>query len=237
MPTCANPLVDASGTILGKIAHICSASPGGARYDKSMTEAERHSAPNLVIVCGACHDIIDDPNNQSTYPAAMLRKYKKQHEDRFKKAERQLIAQFVDTTQINQPVYPKTLNSYGAGLEAEDVAREQKEISKFIDNLKELPLNERQFAIKLAERMDRNGVDELDAHAILSAFNVGRTKFNTMMSIIEDHNLGHFAERGFNKHAVVLREEWLKIYAYCREKNIPPEDVFIELNFGLLDEI
>jgi hypothetical protein len=236
MPTCVNSLVDASGTILGKIAHICSASPGGTRYDKSMTEAERHSASNLFIVCGACHDIVDDPNNEAAYPAPLLRKYKKQHEDRFRKAERQLIAQFVDATQINQPVYPKTLKVYGAELEASGVARELKEISAFIDSLKELPLNERQFAIKLAERMDRNGVDELDAHATLSAFRIGQSKFKTMMSIIENNNLGHIAERGFNQYAVVLREEWLKVYAYCREENIPPEDVFIDLNFGLLDE-
>ena len=42
MPTCVNQLVDVSGTILGKIAHICSASPGGARYEVSMTEREGH---------------------------------------------------------------------------------------------------------------------------------------------------------------------------------------------------
>ena len=46
-------------------------------------------------------------------------------------------------------------------LDPEDIARELKDISGFIDNLKELPLNERQFAIRLAERMNRNGVDEL----------------------------------------------------------------------------
>lgn len=236
MPTCVNPLVDKSGTILGKIAHICSASPGGARHEKSMTETERHSAPNLFIVCGACHDIIDDPNNEADYPAPLLRKYKKQHEDRFRKAERQLIEQFVDATQINQPVYPKTLKAYGKGLEKEDIARELKEISGFIDSLRELPLKERQFAINLAERMNRNGTDELDAHTVLSAFNIGVSKFKTMVRIIEEHGLGHISERDFDKAAVVLNEAWLKIFAYCKEQDIPPEDMFIDLNFGLLDK-
>ena len=236
MPTCINPLVDKSGTILGKIAHICSASPGGARHVKSMTEAERHSAANLFIVCGACHDIIDDPNNEATYPAPLLKKYKKQHEDRFRKAERQLIEQFVDSTQINQPVYPKTLKVYGEGLDKEDIARELEEITSFIDNLKELPLKERQFAINLTERMHRNSVDELDAHTVLSAFGIGVSKFKTMMRIIEEHGLGHISERGFDKAAVVLDEPWLKIFGYCTDKNIPPADVFIDLNFSLLDK-
>ena len=80
---------------------------------------------------------------------------------RFRKAERQFIAQFVDTTQINQPIYPKTLKAYGSGLEASDLARELKEITDFVDRLKELPHNERQFAIQLAERMDRNNTTRL----------------------------------------------------------------------------
>lgn len=236
MTNCTELLVDPSGTMLGKIAHIHAAEPGGARYIASMTDEERRAESNLFIVCGKHHDIIDDKKNEVTWPADKLRALKKSHEGRFKKAEHQLIQQFVDTTQINQPVYPKTLKVYGAGLEAEDIARELKEISGFIDNLRELPLNERKFAVKIAERMNRNNVDELDAHATVSAFSIGATKFKTMMRIIEDNGLGHIAERDYNQYAVVLRDEWLKIFAYCTEENIPPEDVLIDLNFGLLDE-
>jgi len=122
-------------------------------------------------------------------------------------------------------------------LQSEDVARELKEITDFSDSLKELPLNERQFAIQLAERMNRNNVDELDAHDTLSAFRIGQGKFKTIMNILEHHGMGHMSERGHNQFAVVLREEWLKIFTYCKDANIPPEDVFIDLNFGLLDEL
>ncbi len=117
------------------------------------------------------------------------------------------------------------------------MARELKEITDFLDSLKELPLNERQFAIQLAERMNRNNVDELDAHDTLSAFRIGQGKFKTIMNILEHHGMGHMSERGHNQFAVVLREEWLKIFTYCKDANIPPEDVFIDLNFGLLDEL
>jgi hypothetical protein len=34
MPDCQETLVDVSGTMLGKIAHICAAEPGGPRYDR-----------------------------------------------------------------------------------------------------------------------------------------------------------------------------------------------------------
>lgn len=43
----------------GKVAHIAAASPGGPRYDASMTPAERGSADNLIYLCGPHHDIAD----------------------------------------------------------------------------------------------------------------------------------------------------------------------------------
>ncbi|MBO4224745.1 hypothetical protein [Bradyrhizobium neotropicale] len=235
MTNCTELLVDPSGTMLGKIAHIHAAEKGGPRYLDTMTDDERRAEANLFIVCGKHHDIIDDKSNEADWPAEKLRALKKAHEARFKKAERQLIEQFVDSTQTNQPVYPKTLKEYGKALEEESIQRELKDITSFIDKLRELPLKERLFAIKLAERMVRNDTDELDAHTVLSAFNIGRGKFQTMVRIIEDHGLGHIIDRGYNQAGVVLNDEWLKIYAYCKEANIPPEEIFIDMDFGLLD--
>ena len=44
---------------IGKVAHIAAASPGGPRYDASMTPEERGSAQNLVYLCGPHHDAVD----------------------------------------------------------------------------------------------------------------------------------------------------------------------------------
>jgi hypothetical protein len=151
MPNCDGPLVDKSGTMLGKIAHICAAEKGGARYDASMTDEERRGIDNLFIICGRHHDVIDDKNNLKTYPAASLRKYKKAHEDRFKKAESQLLTQFVDSTQINQPTYPKHLRALAKAVKDDAMENHRDEINgirEFIDNVKELPLTEREFCIE-----------------------------------------------------------------------------------------
>ncbi|NNU26167.1 ABC-three component system protein [Isoptericola sediminis] len=43
----------------GKVAHIAAASPGGPRYDASMTRDQRRSANNLIYLCGPHHDAID----------------------------------------------------------------------------------------------------------------------------------------------------------------------------------
>lgn len=43
----------------GKVAHIAAASPGGPRYDASMTPEERGSAENLIYLCGPHHGAVE----------------------------------------------------------------------------------------------------------------------------------------------------------------------------------
>src|SRR5690606_15175763 len=102
------------------------------------------------------------------------RKYKADHEDRFKRAELQLIAQITDTTQARLPTYPETLKRFGEVFDVTDSMNLDEEVAgltTFIDRLKELPLEERAFAIKLAERMRRRDVDDLPAEDVVGAFN------------------------------------------------------------------
>ena len=80
-PDCMELIFDLEHeTMLGKIAHIKARRPDGARYDVSQTDEERNSFPNLFALCGKHHDIIDD--NEARYPATMLYKWKKNHEQK-----------------------------------------------------------------------------------------------------------------------------------------------------------
>jgi hypothetical protein len=199
MPNCTEKLVDVSGAMLGKIAHICAAEKGGARYDSKMTDEQRRDISNLFIVCGKHHDIIDDKNNEKNYPADLLRKYKRTHEGRFKKAERQLLKQFVDTTQIAQPMYPHHLRALAKALGNKNIADDEAEIRgvrHFIDSLKELPLTEREFALKLAERMRRRRKDSLPAQDVMGAFQLSAYALERHMRVLEDHELGSIDEDG-----------------------------------------
>lgn len=67
-------------TNVGKVAHITAASPHGPRYDASLTVEQRRSEPNLILLCGSCHDRVDaQPLFHTT---EWLGKAKKDHEDR-----------------------------------------------------------------------------------------------------------------------------------------------------------
>ncbi|MEE5105349.1 hypothetical protein V2J92_12425 [Pseudomonas alliivorans] len=65
-------------TNVGKAAHICAASPGGARYDVSMTSNERKAFSNGIWLCAIHADEIDRDFN--TYTVEKLRSWKKQAE-------------------------------------------------------------------------------------------------------------------------------------------------------------
>lgn len=68
------------------MAHICAASPGGPRYDLSMSDQQRGSADNLLYLCGPHHDAVDAQLELHT--VQFLRDAKQAHEARVARAVR-----------------------------------------------------------------------------------------------------------------------------------------------------
>ena len=82
-PTCfaltSGPDSNAGVAKIGVAAHIRAASPGGPRYDPSMTPKERKSAENGIWLCQICARLIDiDPEG---YPVEKLNGWKKNAEE------------------------------------------------------------------------------------------------------------------------------------------------------------
>jgi hypothetical protein len=63
------------GQILGEAAHIKAASPGGARYDSSQSEEERHSAENGLWLCERCASLVDK-NDGADFSVGELKTWK-----------------------------------------------------------------------------------------------------------------------------------------------------------------
>jgi len=70
--------------MISKICHIRAASPAGPRYDPSMTDDDRRHIDNLILLCDECHNIIDNKANEHLYPVALLREWKRSHEQETK---------------------------------------------------------------------------------------------------------------------------------------------------------
>ncbi|WP_422105409.1 HNH endonuclease [Winogradskyella sp.] len=78
-PGCHNKMISDDGkSIHGQIAHIAAASDDGPRYDHKMTEEQRRSFDNLILLCPQCHKMIDD--SPEDYPTNDLIEWKDKHE-------------------------------------------------------------------------------------------------------------------------------------------------------------
>jgi hypothetical protein len=65
---------------LGVGAHITAASPGGPRYDATLTSRQRSSIENGIFLCQACAAMIDK-NGGRDFGIEILRRWKSEHEE------------------------------------------------------------------------------------------------------------------------------------------------------------
>jgi len=90
-PDCSEPIV-ASQTkysdakVIGHIAHIYAHSDGGPRSKPDLTEAERISPSNLLLLCPTHHGHVD--GQHETYPATLLLDWKAKHERKYQNSLR-----------------------------------------------------------------------------------------------------------------------------------------------------
>ncbi|MEU4806582.1 hypothetical protein, partial [Actinosynnema sp. NPDC023587] len=61
-----------------QVAHIYGVKPGAARYRPDMDASERDSFANLLLLCLAHHEEVDD--DEDLYPSETLKKWKADHE-------------------------------------------------------------------------------------------------------------------------------------------------------------
>ena len=77
---------DEGSVNVGETAHICAASPGGKRYDPTMTPQQRKSSENGIWLCSLCAALID--RNENEYTVDLLKKWKRLAEN---ESHRQLL--------------------------------------------------------------------------------------------------------------------------------------------------
>lgn len=74
-----SPDDDAKFTYIGKAAHITAASPGGPRFDETMSPEGRSAIGNGIFLCSNCAEMIDK-NEGRGYSVGSLLKWKEEHE-------------------------------------------------------------------------------------------------------------------------------------------------------------
>ena len=94
--------------IIGDIAHIEANSNSGPRANTSLTNRQRDSYPNLILLCPNHHRLVD--RQEHTYTADKLRRWKADSESRLNSALAQTIPnvtftelEFVTQSLVNSP--------------------------------------------------------------------------------------------------------------------------------------
>jgi hypothetical protein len=77
-PNCNKPILDQNNRLKGEICHIEAAMPKGERFNLKMTNEERRSYENLILLCFDHHE---ETNNEDLYTVGVLQEMKKAHEE------------------------------------------------------------------------------------------------------------------------------------------------------------
>lgn len=82
-PDCTNPLIvsateESDAAVVNHVCHIYATSDRGPRGKPNLTDEERESERNLILLCGHHHSIVD--NQPDTYSAKTLQRWKRDHE-------------------------------------------------------------------------------------------------------------------------------------------------------------
>ncbi|WP_408043400.1 nSTAND3 domain-containing NTPase [Tenacibaculum litopenaei] len=101
-PDCTNRLIAEDGnTIIGKICHIEAAKKGGPRFNKGMSNDERRSYDNLILLCDEHHQMIDNKINEEEYDKTTLISWKKDHYKKFLNTDYSISEELIHDFIIN----------------------------------------------------------------------------------------------------------------------------------------
>lgn len=95
---CVRPMFNGEGNFVGQVCHIEAAMPGGERFNKNMTNEERRSFENLMLMC---YDHHIETNKEHIYSAEKLRLMKQQHESIYSNVDafaRKMQSEITDVT-------------------------------------------------------------------------------------------------------------------------------------------
>lgn len=77
---CKMPVIDSYGDVRVQICHIESAEKGGQRFNPNMSNEDRRSFDNLILLCSNHHD---ETNNVINFPTVVMRGIKQKSMDTF----------------------------------------------------------------------------------------------------------------------------------------------------------
>lgn len=242
-PGCNSVLCDEKGNFIGQICHIEAAEEGGERFNPNMSNEERRSYDNLMLMCYKHHVIT---NNVNEYPVSKLKKMKKDHEEKFSGATQSLCVDYGVATNFTES---KICQALSDTLEFHCSETENAYNSHILNNLLsrliDVPIETRMFLSIMVKRSftynewecrvplnEIQVVTQKDDYYIIYQLDILRRRGLVSEQLIDDFNcpfciLLPDRETGWSY--------WDDIREYCKKSNISTDDILVNLDFSLFD--
>ncbi|HEU5485717.1 MAG TPA: hypothetical protein VFU98_12500 [Microlunatus sp.] len=145
----------ADAVLVGEIAHIEGALPDSARFNSMMSNEQRRSYDNLLLLCATHHTVIDRDAKQWT--VARLKDLKHKHEAIYTAAVDQLRRQVGDITEgvIYTPASNGRVLLDQHGLDDHERADSCIDINRFAERLSKIPADARSLLSLIVIRGDK----------------------------------------------------------------------------------
>ncbi|HCT9038179.1 TPA: hypothetical protein OUB44_001686 [Providencia rettgeri] len=262
---CHNIMINSSGDFIGQVCHIEAAMPGGERFNENMSNEQRRSFDNLILLCYEHHVTTDDVK---IYDVKSLKDMKHSHESLFSEdlVVNKMLLSLKDYTKGNSFKEVTNLKNLFITIFGSTFKMEEDEMDDAIKSfnssihkyLNLTPLSRKVFACGIARsnhpikvyRIDNESL-YVDFTEVCRAFARYQNDDEIWSSVreIEAKKLMIITEVSISENTEVNRHVysncldnceydiniWLWLKIYCEKSGIDIRDYLKELNFDDLD--
>lgn len=241
-PGCHNVLVDENGKFVGEVCHIEAAMPGGERFNPNMTNEDRRSFGNLMLMCHHHHVVTDDVEK---YNVEKLKEMKRNHEAKYSGIIGQMMNSITDygmsleyTPCCNCKKISRILDW---GLTDEENAAV---LDKHLQKLLDLPIETRQLLGIMVMRSYKDHCGCIvPIHEVEKATGLKPESIIQNIEILERRRIASEidVEDGIPTCSLLEDPEslwlyWDDIREFVKETEIPIERICCDLDFSVFDE-
>lgn len=245
-PGCYNAMVDDNGNFIGQICHIEAAEAGGERFNPNMTNEERRAYDNLMLMCYEHHVVTNDVVK---YPVSVLKKMKKEHEDKFSSVIQKMRNSVMDYGIVNRYFEAQTCKKLsdvmGFGCTEEENLENAKILNTLIYKLVDLPIETRYLLAVMVTR----SFNDIVGRCVVPLYEIevatGKDSYfiNNHIDILNRHGLSSEPDMDeYGRPFCNLYGDsksgwnyWGDIRDFCKKSDNSINKICVEVDFSVFD--
>lgn len=244
-PGCHNVLINENGIFVGEVCHIEAALPGGERFNPYMTNEERRSYDNLILMCPQHHIITNDVQE---YTVEILKQMKRTHEARYSGGIGQMENSVIDygVTSVVSPCRncKRLSNVLEFGLTDEENRENAAILNNLLEKLRDLPIGTRKFlGIMVMRSYESLFQCIVPIHEIEKATGLDQVSIRQNVDILARRGISSDIDVENDIPLCTLSEDlvtgwpyWNDIREFSKKTGISIENICVYLDFSVFDE-